>query len=69
MYLTLPKTDFVWKPFPGVASLLTYQHWNSNEPSFLNKNEYCLQMVSHGYWNDWPCNSVTGSLCEVDYPL
>jgi hypothetical protein len=60
----------VWKPFPGVASPLTYLNWYTGEPNFYKNMEYCLLIYSAtGLWNDMVCNYTTVGVCEVDNPL
>ncbi|KAH7713571.1 mannose-binding lectin 1, partial [Aphelenchoides avenae] len=36
---------------------LTYVNWAQDEPSFSSKNEFCVEMLNDGFWNDVNCGS------------
>ncbi|XP_028410381.1 adhesion G protein-coupled receptor E2-like [Dendronephthya gigantea] len=47
-------------------SLSTYFNWNDNEPNNAQGNEYCVEYLTNGKWNDHSCDTTWPSICEKD---
>ena len=64
-------TKFIWrvKSADGnseTVSLMKYQPWKSGEPNG-GSGEPCVQVAtSNSQWNDFGCNNVLCSICEIE---
>ncbi len=46
------------------GSAPAYENWNEGEPNDSGGNEDCGQMRLEGMWNDVPCDTALGYVCE-----
>uniref|UniRef100_F6WQX6 C-type lectin domain family 4 member G n=1 Tax=Callithrix jacchus TaxID=9483 RepID=F6WQX6_CALJA len=60
--LQLDKVQGYQRVDGGVS--LTFSHWNRGEPSDCGRSEDCVMMLPTGLWNDAPCGSKLGWICE-----
>ncbi|CAM9984519.1 unnamed protein product, partial [Heterosigma akashiwo] len=51
---------YVWAD----GTLVDYTNWNSGEPNDWGFSEDCVEMTSSGGWNDQPCSSTQGYVCQ-----
>ena len=66
------KSDFVWKPEPGVTLLLgPAPFWIPGQPDYAKNEEDCIELsVSHNfYWNDNLCTKSMCVLCQVRFGM
>ncbi|XP_070539201.1 perlucin-like protein [Ptychodera flava] len=58
------EVEGVWVWVDG--SPLTYSNWMPGEPNNAGKREHCAHLYSnqHGKWNDYPCSTRFGFICE-----
>ncbi|XP_028410394.1 fibrillin-1-like [Dendronephthya gigantea] len=47
-------------------SLSTYFNWDDNEPNNAQGNEYCVEYLTKGKWNDHTCNTPWPFICEKE---
>uniref|UniRef100_A0A4W4E2D6 C-type lectin domain-containing protein n=1 Tax=Electrophorus electricus TaxID=8005 RepID=A0A4W4E2D6_ELEEL len=59
------QTEGIWKWVDG--SPLTTVYWSTGEPNGAHKDEDCAvnEVVSLSTWNDIPCSSEAGWICEL----
>ncbi|XP_060579261.1 low affinity immunoglobulin epsilon Fc receptor-like [Ruditapes philippinarum] len=43
---------------------MTYTKWRPTEPNNSGHDENCLEMDTHGLWNDRPCHYIQKYVCE-----
>ena len=68
--LTDTKTEGNWKWSDGTI-LTGYKNWGQKQPNDGNtkRNQDCVMIIvnnkQHGHWNDKPCTSLKGFVCET----
>lgn len=60
-FMTSDANSWRWSS-TGETNLNGYQAWDVFEPNNRYR-EYCVQMESTGYWNDFDCGSLKPFIC------
>ncbi|KAM7361906.1 uncharacterized protein ACRADG_012770 [Cochliomyia hominivorax] len=60
-----PSKHFVWL---STGKKFTYTNWYANNPNFVGRNEFCVQIVMEKNfgWNDNRCLNNFGFICELN---
>jgi len=50
----------------GISANSHYTNWNSGEPNNADNNEFYMEMVASGQWNDIPGSNVYRYVTEFN---
>ncbi|KAK3576608.1 hypothetical protein CHS0354_023125 [Potamilus streckersoni] len=66
----LTENEWRWMGREGVSKPIVYTNWYPGQPDNTGDTEHCLELMNafsgnHGQYNDYPCDSRHGLICEA----